>query len=282
MLQADQVSFAVGGRRLVDGVTVHLVPGRLLAILGPNGAGKSTLLALLSGERRPTGGAVRLDGQDLRELPPQLLAHRRALVGQHPAAGFAFSVEEAITLAVETAPCSAIDRRRLIGESLRAADAEGLRDRLLPELSGGESQRVAFARALAQLAAGALHRDGPDGSPCLLLDEPTASLDPAHQHHLLRAARAWMERTGGACAVVLHDMTLAARYCDDALVLADGREAWSGPMPALPVPVLERVFATRFVRIPAPDGQGAVFATTGQPPSTPSLSGLDGAIATDY
>ncbi|WP_211113707.1 ATP-binding cassette domain-containing protein [Azospirillum endophyticum] len=267
MLQAEHVSFSVGGRPLVDGVTVHLVPGRMLAILGPNGAGKSTLLALLSGERRPTGGAVRLDGRDLRDVPPRLLARRRALVGQHPSAGFAFSVEEAVQLAVEAAPCGAAERRRLIAESLHAADAAALRHRLLPHLSGGEGQRVAFARALAQLAAGSLHRDGPDGVATLLLDEPTASLDPAHQHHLLRAARDWMERTGGACAVVLHDMTLAARYCDDALLLAGGREAWSGPMAALPVPVLERVFATRFVRMPAPDGRGAVFATTGQPPA---------------
>ncbi len=275
MLQAERVSFAVAGRRLVDGVTVHLVPGRMLAILGPNGAGKSTLLALLSGERRQTGGAVRLDGRDLRVLPPRLLARRRALVGQHSSVGFAFSVEEAVQLAVESAPCSAAERRRLIAESLDAADAGGLRHRLLPQLSGGEGQRVAFARALAQLAAGALHRDGLDGAACLLLDEPTASLDPAHQHHLLRAARGWMTRTGGACAVVLHDMTLAARYCDDALLLAGGREAWSGPMPALPVPVLERVFATRFVRLPAPDGQGAVFATTGQPPASQPSTRLD-------
>ncbi|WP_372399655.1 ATP-binding cassette domain-containing protein [Azospirillum sp. HJ39] len=277
MLHAEHVSFAAGGRRLVDDVTLALTPGRMLAILGPNGAGKSTLLTLLSGERRPTGGTVRLDGRELRDLPPRLLARRRALVIQHPAAGFAFSVEEAMTLAVEAAPCSLAERRRLVADSLRSADAEGLRDRLLPQLSGGESQRVAFARALAQLAGGALAAPrGPvaeDGTAAgyLLLDEPTASLDPAHQHHLLRAARAWMARTGGACAVVLHDMTLASRYCDDGLLLADGRTAWSGSMAALPVPVLERVFATRFVRMPAPDGLGAVFATTGQPPA-----GLDG------
>ncbi|SMH40012.1 ATP-binding cassette domain-containing protein [Azospirillum agricola] len=263
MLHAEEVSVTAGRARLVEGLSVALRPGRMLAILGPNGAGKSTLLSLLSGERRPTLGRVRLDGRDLHALPPGRLARRRALVTQHPAAGFAFSVDEAMALATEIVPASAAERRRLIDESLRAADAEGLRDRLLPQLSGGERQRVAFARALAQLAAGRRTVEV-GGAPYLLLDEPTASLDPAHQHHLLGAARSWVERVGGGCAVVLHDLSLAARYCDDGLLLAGGREAWSGAMADLPVPVLERVFGTRFVRLPLPDAGGWIFAATGQ------------------
>jgi len=281
MLHADGVSVTAGSARLIDGLSVALRPGRMLAILGPNGAGKSTLLSLLSGERRPTAGHVRLDGHDLHALPPSQLARRRALVTQHPAAGFAFSVEEAMVLATEIAPASLTERQGLIADSLAAADAEGLRDRLLPQLSGGERQRVAFARALAQLAAGRRNVEV-GGAPYLLLDEPTASLDPAHQHQLLRAARAWVKRAGGGAAVVLHDMTLAARYCDDGLLLAGGREAWSGPMADLSVPVLERVFGTRFVRLPPPDGQGWIFATTGQPPGEPERSGLDASTANNY
>lgn len=267
MLTADEVCVTAGRARLLTGVSAAVEPGRMLAVLGPNGAGKSTLLSVLSGERAPSAGRVRLDGHALATLPPRHLACRRALVTQHPSAGFAFSVDEVMTIATETGPLGAAERRRLIAECLHAADALSLAGRLLPHLSGGESQRVAFARALAQLAAGGR---GVEGAPYLLLDEPTASLDPAHQHHLLRAARAWVARTGGGCAVILHDITLAARYCDHGLLLAGGRAVWSGPMDALAVPVLERVFATGFVRLPAPDGAGWIYAATGQPPATPS------------
>lgn len=273
MLHTEQVSVTAGRARLIDGVSVALAPGRMLAILGPNGAGKSTLLSVLSGERPPTAGRVRLDGQDLHALPAHHLARRRALVTQHPSAGFAFSVDEVMDIATEVAPLGVAERRRLIADSLRAADAEGLRSRLLPQLSGGERQRVAFARALAQLAAGQRRGTGA-ATPYLLLDEPTASLDPAHQHHLLRAARAWVESRGGGCAVILHDMTLAARYCDDGLLLAGGRMVWTGAMADLPVPALEGVFGTRFARLPSPDGDGWIYAATGHPPldRDPSLA----------
>ncbi|WP_114861993.1 ATP-binding cassette domain-containing protein [Azospirillum brasilense] len=263
MLEAIDAGLTIGRARLLDGVTAAVRPGRVLAILGPNGAGKSTLLSLLSGERRPTAGRVLLDGVAMSAIPAPRLAVRRALVAQHQAVAFAFSVEEVMELATEPWLIRPGDRRALIADCLIRAGAGGLAGRLMPQLSGGERQRVAFARALAQLAAG---RHGHDvaGPSYLLLDEPTASLDPAHQHHLLRAARDWVERTGGGCAVILHDLTLAARYADDGLLLAGGRVAWAGSMSGLPVPVLERVFGTAFVRLDLPEAEGVVYAATGR------------------
>ncbi|AWJ93182.1 hemin ABC transporter ATP-binding protein (plasmid) [Azospirillum baldaniorum] len=263
MLEAIDAGLTIGRARLLDGVTAAVRPGRVLAILGPNGAGKSTLLSLLSGERRPTAGRALLDGVAMAAIPAPRLAVRRALVAQHQQVAFAFSVEEVMELATEPWLIRPCDRRALIADCLMRAGAGGLAGRLMPQLSGGERQRVAFARALAQLAAGRHGRDVA-GPSYLLLDEPTASLDPAHQHHLLRAARDWVERTGGGCAVILHDLTLAARYADDGLLLAGGRVAWTGSMTGLPVPVLERVFGTAFVRLDLPEKEGVVYAATGR------------------
>ncbi|WP_247891947.1 ATP-binding cassette domain-containing protein, partial [Azospirillum argentinense] len=188
MLEAIDAGLTIGRARLLDSVTAAVRPGRVLAILGPNGAGKSTLLSLLSGERRPTAGHALLDGVEMAAIPAPRLAVRRTLVAQHQQVAFAFSVEEVMELATEPWLIRPGDRRALIADCLIRAGAGGLAGRLMPQLSGGERQRVAFARALAQLAAGRHGRDvaGPTPPP---LDAATPRPHPTPPPPLPTPAR---------------------------------------------------------------------------------------------
>ncbi len=226
VFQADVVSVHRAGRPVLDVVSCAARPGRVLAVLGPNGAGKSTLLRVLAGEFAPASGTVAFAGRPLAAWPLAALALRRAVVGQHSEPAFPFTAREVVLLGRTPHPGSgdtpadhaAADR------ALAAVDLAARAAQSYPTLSGGERQRVHFARALAQL-------DGaPAGPRALLLDEPTASLDLAHQHGLLRLARDLARRDALAVLVVLHDLNLALRYADDVLLLAAGRVAAGGPV----------------------------------------------------
>jgi iron complex transport system ATP-binding protein len=225
VLRADDLTVRVGSATLLAGVTVALVPGEVLAMVGPNGAGKSTLLDTLAGDRAPSGGTVELDGRPLASWPLGDLARVRAVVPQRSALDFAFTALEVVLLgrAPHRDRSSAAHDVAIADAALTAADAGALRSRVYPSLSGGERQRVHFARALAQVWERAGH-----GGRYLLLDEPTAALDLAHQQQLLRRAREWAS-DGTAVLVVLHDLNLAAAYADRILVLARGRAVALGP-----------------------------------------------------
>lgn len=251
MLEASEVAVRVGGRPLLSDISLDFAAGSVTAVLGPNGAGKSTLLAVLSGERKADAGEARLDGRTLAAWSVGDLARRRAVMHQSAPLQFPFAVDEVVALGFAAARRGAPSRHLLDG-CLDAADVAHLRRRLYPSLSGGERQRVQFARALAQVRA-AGERGG-----LLLLDEPTASLDPRHQHRLLGAARAWAAETGGAVIAVLHDLSLASAYADAAAVLCEGRLAWLGAPQEMPTPMLERVYGVPFLRLDRPDG-GCVF-----------------------
>lgn len=214
MITAAGLHYRVGGRTVLSDVDVTVRPGRLLAVVGPNGAGKSTLLALLAGDLRPSAGAVWLDGAPVRAMRPRELARRRAVMPQQTQVQFSFTAAEVVGLGLYAR--HGHDDPDLIESALRQVDAVELAGRAFPTLSGGEQARVTFARVLAQ------------DTPVLLLDEPTAHLDLHHQHLVLRLARTAAEQ-GGAVAVVLHDLNLAARFADELVVLAGGRVAASGP-----------------------------------------------------
>ena len=249
LLEASSVGVRAGRVLLLDGVSAALPAGGVTAILGPNGAGKSTLLSVLSGERHPAAGQVRLEGRPLAGHDLRALARRRALVPQHSALAFSFTAAQVVELGFALAPPSAGRGRAIVADSLSRADALHLAGRFYPTLSGGERQRVQFARALAQLAA------GDHAKPqILMLDEPTASLDPAHQHQMLAAVRAWSRDQGGAAAVVLHDLTLAAAYADHFVLLKAGRRVAAGRMAALSPEMLGEAYAIRFQRLEAGDG----------------------------
>lgn len=208
------------GRQLLDGVDLHLEPGELHVVLGANGAGKSTLLHALAGDLRPAAGTVTLDGQPLHLMPVRALARRRAVLPQIDALDFAFTVREVVALGRYAA---ADDTDAIVAAALAATDTTALAERIYPTLSGGERSRVRLARALAQLW------DVDDGAGrYLLLDEPTAALDLAHQQACMRIVTRFAAG-GAAVLAVLHDPNLAMRYADRVSLLREGRLLASGP-----------------------------------------------------
>lgn len=219
MYEAQDVRVAAGGRMLIEGVSFGLRPGEVTVLVGPNGAGKSTLLKALSGETRLAGGAVLLDGQNIHAMPPAQLARRRAVLPQAAEVAFAFSVAEVIAVGLMGAKDGAERAERL----LQRIDLPGFAERRYDSLSGGERQRVQLARVLAQLECGETAKPA-----YLFLDEPTASLDLAHQLTVLRIARAHADAGGGVLAV-LHDLNLAAMVADRIVVLAHGGIIAEGP-----------------------------------------------------
>jgi iron complex transport system ATP-binding protein len=204
--------FDVDGVTLLDGVDLRVEAGELLAVVGPNGAGKSTLLGLLSGDLRPSRGAVTSQGAPVERLKVADLARRRAVLLQEHRLSFPFSVAEVVRMGRSpwrgTSAEDEDDRR--VAEAAGAADVLHLADRRFPTLSGGEKARTAYARARAQ------------ATPVLLLDEPTAALDLRHQEMVLGQARE-LARDGHAVVAVLHDLSLAGAYADRVLLLGEGR-----------------------------------------------------------
>lgn len=235
MLRAESLSVRRGTSTVLDGIDLELRPGELFGVLGPNGAGKSSLLGALSGELAPAAGRILLAGRALTAWPGRERAQRLAVLPQSSTLNFAFRVEEVV--AMGRLP-HATGRQRdgeVVAAALMAADIAHLAGRSYLALSGGERQRVQLARVLAQLWPGA-------PGQVLLLDEPTAMLDPLHQHAILQTVQQLAAR-GVAVLVVLHDLNLAARYCDRLLLLGAGRaQALGTPDEVLRAAPLKAVF----------------------------------------
>ena len=219
LLVCDQLGVGVPGRPLLATVHTQFVPGRVTAILGPNGAGKSTLLAMLSGQRAPRSGHAWMGGQPVSGKGAQALARQRAVLPQDTVVAFDFTVQEVVEWGRFAHRMAPSPHEGAI--ALRALEATGvahLAQRNINTLSGGERARAHLARALAQI-----WEPRPDGAArWLLLDEPTAALDLAHQHHTLALVRRWAVEQGVGVVAVLHDLNLALRYAHDSLLLAPG------------------------------------------------------------
>lgn len=253
MLSAGGVTAHRGGRTVLDGIGLSLQPGQVTGILGANGVGKSTLLAILAGELAATGGEVSLLGKPLSQWPVRELARRRALLPQNPSLQFDLPVATLIGMGAyphaATGQGSVEEDRQVLARVLALADVEALHGRRYRQLSGGEQQRVHFARVLYQL----LLARGPDEYRVLMLDEPTASLDPLHQHTLLRAVRTLAREDGIAACVILHDVNLAAGHCDQLLLLAGGRAVSCGtPAEVLRPHSLRQVYGVEALVLPHP------------------------------
>ncbi|MFF3839092.1 ABC transporter ATP-binding protein [Streptomyces sp. NPDC001930] len=244
-LRAAHVSRTAGGTLVLDGVTIAPRPGTLTGLLGPNGSGKSTLLRVLAGVLAPDTGVVTLDGDPLGGVPRRALARRLAVVEQHADTQVDLTVSDAVRLGRVPhrrawSPSTAADE-----EAVRSALARtGLTDRAHRSwrtLSGGERQRVQIARALAQEP-----RE-------LLLDEPTNHLDIQHQLDLLSL----VSGLPLTCVVALHDLNLAAMYCDHVVVLRAGRVVAGGPVEeVLTEQLVADVYGVRAsVTRPGPDGR---------------------------
>jgi len=220
-LSAKNVCYRAGAADLLREASLEITPGRVHALLGPNGAGKSTLLKILAGDLSAQRGSVELDGRPIADWSALDRARRRAVLPQHDSLRFGFTAEEVVALG--RLPCMPSSRENeIVREALAAAGIAQLCHRIYPTLSGGERSRVQFARVMAQL-----WETSADHGRYLLLDEPTASLDLAHQQDCLRAARRFAEG-GAGVLVVLHDPNLALAYSDDATILRDGRMLASG------------------------------------------------------
>ena len=239
-LRAHDVSLRLGASKVLADVSVTVTPGTFAALVGPNGAGKSSLLRVLSGDLAPSGGYVTLDDEPMALFSSRDLAELRSVMGQSATIAFDFYVEEVLAMGWLG---SAVAYREALRDVVRRCTLDGLLDRRFNTLSGGESQRVQFARALLQIWR------GPSASTSaapryLLLDEPTASLDINHELALLRLARHACAQNIGVLAV-LHDLNLAARFADRVALLDGGCMVADGaPDSVLTAERLSRVYAT--------------------------------------
>jgi iron complex transport system ATP-binding protein len=220
IVAVEAVSFGYGARLVIDGISCSARQGEFVGLLGPNGAGKSTLIRLVAGLLAPRAGTVRLGGLEPHAAPRRQVAQVCALVPQEPRLDWPFTVREAVMMGrAAHQGLLAIPGRYDTGAvdgALAACDLSRLGDRRVDTLSGGERRRVFFARALAQEPR------------VLLLDEPTAFLDLAHQVATMEMAR--VAARGGLCVVaVLHDLNQAAAACDRLLVMDGGRVVAEGP-----------------------------------------------------
>ncbi|QOV34533.1 ABC transporter ATP-binding protein [Streptomyces ferrugineus] len=233
-LQAQGLVRRVAGQVIVDGVTLALRPGETVGLLGPNGSGKSTLLRLLAGVLAPTAGVVTLDGRPLGDIGRRATARRVATVEQDAHTQTELTVRDVVALGRiphrrAWTPATAADAAA-VGAALERTGLTGRADQSWHTLSGGERQRTQIARALAQEP-----RE-------LLLDEPTNHLDIQHQLDLLDLVAALPVTT----VIALHDLNLAAMYCDRLLVLRDGRAVAEGtPAEVLTPALIEQVYGVR-------------------------------------
>ncbi len=229
MLAAQRLTLALGRRPVLRDLDLALPGGRVTGLIGPNGAGKTTLLRALAGIVAAGSGTVTLDARPLARWPRRELARSVTYLAQEAPCSWAMAVRRIVALgrlphlAGWQRPGDA-DEQAIAG-ALREADVLHLADRNVLTLSGGERARVMLARALAS------------GPRFLLADEPVAGLDPAHQLEVMALLKA-RAQAGMGVIVTLHDLTLAARFCDTLAIIADGRIKAEGPPEAVLTPAL--------------------------------------------
>ncbi len=216
-LEIKGLSVDIGARRIVSDVDVVVPEGAFVGLLGPNGSGKSTILKALYRVRRPVAGQLLLDGHDLLTMRPKDAARRVAVVAQETTVEFDFSVLEMVMIG-RTPHKRAFDRDTeadlaVVHQAIERVGCEALANRSFNSLSGGEKQRVLIARALAQ------------GADHLILDEPTNHLDIRYQIEVLELVAG----LGITVLAALHDLSLAALFCDRVYLVTDGRIVMGGP-----------------------------------------------------
>jgi iron complex transport system ATP-binding protein len=224
LLTIDGLGVRLGGATVLDAVDATAERGRFVGVVGPNGAGKTTLLRTIAGAITPDAGRVTVDGQRIHDLSSRAASRLVASVPQDTTVAFEFDVRTVVEMGRNPhrsrfggwteSDAAAVDR------ALDRTDVREFADRGITTLSGGERQRVLLARALAQDA------------PLLLLDEPTGSLDINHQVRTLDLVSDLVAE-GRTALAAIHDLDLAARYCDELLLLSEGRIVAAGPPEAV-------------------------------------------------
>ncbi|MGV0815745.1 ABC transporter ATP-binding protein [Mycolicibacterium boenickei] len=227
----EAVSVSVRDKPLIAGISLSVAPGEVLGVVGPNGAGKTTLLRTLYRAQRPSAGSVLVDGANLWKLRGKQAARLVAAVLQETAGDFELTVFDVVAMGrtpyKRSFEADNFEDRTIIGAALTALDLAELSGTRYGQLSGGQKQRVLIARALAQRTR------------VIVLDEPTNHLDLRHQHEALHLLR----ETGATVIAALHDLNLAAAYCDRICVLDGGRLITVGtPAEVLTVGLLADVY----------------------------------------
>lgn len=242
----DNVGFSIAGRELLEPLTLDLAASRVIGLLGHNGSGKSTLLKLLARQQRPSRGALRFAGRPIEAWDNRAFARKVAYLPQQtpPAAGML--VKELVALGRypwhgALGRFSQRDRDK-VAQAMALADIEPFAERLVDSLSGGERQRAWLAMLVAQDA------------DCLLLDEPIAALDLAHQIEVLALVRQLSHQAGLGIVVVLHDVNMAARFCDEIIALHSGRLVARGTPDQIVRPeILHAIYGVEVGVMPHPD-----------------------------
>lgn len=252
-IEAKEIQSVLSGNHILKGVDLTAGRQELLGVIGPNGSGKSTLLKCIYRVLKPTAGAVYLDGTPLEQLSYRKSARQVAVVAQHNYYNFDFCVRDVVLMgrAPHKRPLErdTAEDYRIVAEALETVGMADFADRTFSTLSGGEQQRVILARALAQQ------------TPCLILDEPTNHLDITHQLQLMELVRGLNVTVLSA----IHDLNIAAMYCDRLYILKDGEIVGSGTPEELLTPeTIRRVYQVESEIVRDRNGKMHILFTEGK------------------
>ena len=253
IVELDGVSVELGGVEVVSGADVTVSQGSFVGLIGPNGAGKTTLLRTVNGVLTPNHGSVRVAGDDVSTLSAAAVGRRVATVPQNTSLSFAFDVRQVVGMGrnpyISRFGSESSEDHEHVQHALERTEIEDFADRSVDAVSGGERQRVLLARALAQ------------DTPVLVLDEPTASLDVSHQVRTLELVSELVS-DGKTAIAAIHDLNLAAHYCDELVLLSDGHVLDAGkPAEVLTERNLDVAFDARAVVTSHPV-TGSTYVTT--------------------
>lgn len=252
-IRTEDTTLSYGAARILKGISLETHTGEFVGIIGPNGGGKSTLLKCIYRVLKPDGGCIWLGDQELHEMKIRNSARKVAVVAQHNYYNFEFSVREVVMMG--RAPHKKMLEKdgakdfEIVDQALKTVGMYEFADRNFSTLSGGEQQRVILARALAQQ------------TPCLILDEPTNHLDITHQLQLMELVRGLNVTVLSA----IHDLNIAAMYCDRLYILKDGEIVGSGTPEELLTPeTIRRVYQVESEIVRDRNGKMHILFTEGK------------------
>lgn len=249
MIEVSNVTLGIGGKAVLQDVSLRCDAGTLTVLVGPNGAGKSTLLSVIAGDAMPGTGDVTLNGQPVKRMRIRELAQMRSVFPQGAEIRFGYRVDEVVSMGRAFRDVPPEQDAAAIGKAMEDAEITHLALRNAQTLSGGEQARTTFARVLVQ------------ETPVILLDEPTAALDLRHQERVLHRARD-LAAAGATVLAVLHDLNLAAAYADQIVLLRDGSIVASGaPWDVLTEPRITEVYRQPVCILPHPERDCPVILT---------------------